>query len=254
MGMCSSRFWANGGAMGSSRPTMGANRAARWGQRALPWVAVGVMLAQGALWADGVTRTLEPVSGGCKVTLAWEFDGTVESDLIIEERLAKGWFVDDTTVPFGSLDASWFSGNVARFAVKPALLAKVGSISFTVVAGEGAESGAVVGDWKMYLAGSLKKGAVAGASNLLALSVNAGTGGMLGVAGTTGAAGNTAVVEKAVAITSFKMIGGGVVELSYSGWARAGRRSSAMRLNPVTGMCGWNRWRPASSASSGSSF
>jgi hypothetical protein len=172
-----------------------------------------------ALLADGVTRSVEPVAGGCRVTLAWEFTGKVESDLIIEERLAKGWFVDDATVPFGSLDASWFSGNVARFAVKPTLLANAGSISFMVVYGEGVASGAVAGDWKMYLDGELSKGAVAGQSGLAALSAAAGTN---GTDGTTGSAEKTGVVEKAVAITSFKILGGGVVELSYRSVSKAG--------------------------------
>ena len=224
MGMCSSRFWA-----------------ARWGQRALPEGAnrgaLGTMrrakavaaafaaIMPFALLADGVTRSVEPVAGGCRVTLAWEFTGKVESDLIIEERLANGWQVDDATVPFGSLDASWFSGNVARFAVKPTLLSDAGSISFTVVSGEEAASGTVAGDWKMYLDGELSKGAVAGQSGLAALSAAAGTNGTDGTNGTeatTGSAEKTGVVEKAVAITSFKILGGGVVELSYRSVSNAG--------------------------------
>ena len=90
-------------------------------------------LMQGALFAEGVTRTVEPVLGGCRVTLAWDFSGSVESDLILEERFAAGWTVDGATVPFASLDASWLSGTVARFAVKPSLLSQAGSITFTIV-------------------------------------------------------------------------------------------------------------------------
>ncbi len=181
-------------------------------------LAVFVALAWCPLFADGVTRTVEPINGGCKVTLAWAFSGTVESDLIIEERLARGWSVDDATVPFGSLDASWFSGSVARFAVKPALLAQPGSISFTVVSGEGAMSGAVSGDWKMYLGGALRKGWVAGKNELAAFAGTTGTTGTTGTAGTTRTAGVAAVP---IAITSFKIVGGGI-ELAYSGVAAAG--------------------------------
>ena len=79
-------------------------------------------LASNLLLADGVTRSVEPVPGGCRITLAWEFSGKVESDLIIEERFAPGWSVVDSTVPFGSLDASWLSGHMARFAVKSAMV------------------------------------------------------------------------------------------------------------------------------------
>ena len=174
------------------------------------------------VWADVVTRSVEPVASGCKVTLSWDFAGSVESALVIEERFAPGWTVDGSTVPFGSLDASWLSGNVARFAVKPSLLAEAGSISFIVDSGEGATAGTVTGDWKMYLAGSLQKGTVVGSGALAALSANEGAAGTLGAAGTAGVAGNVSIIEKAVAITSFKMLGGGVVELSYSGIERAG--------------------------------
>ena len=172
----------------------------------------------GALFADGVTRTLEPVSGGCRVTLAWELSGSVESDLIIEERLPRGWLVDDATVPFGSLDASWFSGSVARFAVKPVLLAQPGSISFTVVAGEGIISGAVVGDWKMYIGGALRKGVVAGANGLAVLSsVSSGASGSSSSSGAS-VADSTATT---IAVKSFKMVDGGF-ELSYSDQAASG--------------------------------
>ena len=192
---------------------------------ALPVLCVCMALGWGSLFADGVTRTVEPVDGGCRVTLAWAFSGAVESDLIIEERLARGWSVDDATVPFGSLDASWFSGSVARFAVKPALLAQPGSISFTVVSGEGATSGAIAGDWKMYLGGALRNGVVAGANGLAVLSGVAG-----GASCSSGASGASSSSESGVAgcsvavpvtITSFKIDGAGIV-LAYSGVAKAG--------------------------------
>ena len=186
-------------------------------------LCICVALGHCAFSADGVTRSVEPVAGGCKVTLAWEFTGKVESGLVIEERLAQGWTVDDSTVPFASLDASWFSGNVARFAVKPSLLAEPGSISFTVMSGAKDASGTVAGDWMMYFDGSLNKGAVVGAKGLAALSsVAVGTEGTSGMEGTSGSVANATVVEKALAIKSFKMLGGGVVELSYSGVAKAG--------------------------------
>ncbi len=175
-------------------------------------------LAHGPILADGVTRTVESVAGGCKVTLAWEFTGKVESDLVIEERFAQGWSVDSTTVPFASLDASWFSGRVARFAVKPSLLSMAGSISFTVVPGEGAASGVAAGDWMMYLGGSLRKGAVAGQGELVAAGGGgtAGSAGSTGTAETTGTAGNTGTTGTGVAIKSFKVVGTSI-ELSYVG-------------------------------------
>ena len=188
------------------------------GATALPILCVCMVLAWCPLFADGVTRTIESVPGGCKVTLAWAFSGTVESDLIIEERLARGWSVDDATVPFGLLDASWFSGSVARFAVKPALLAQPGTISFTVVSGEGATSGAIAGDWKMYLGGALRKGVVAGGKEL---AVFAGTAETTGTVGTTRTTGTAHVAAVPIAITSFKFVGTGI-ELTYSGVAMAG--------------------------------
>ena len=184
-------------------------------RNSLGLLAACVCMAQASAFADGVTRTVEPVVGGCRVTLAWEFSGSVESDLVIEERFAGGWSVDGATVPFGSLDASWLSGGVARFAVKPTLLATAGSISFKVVSGEGAASGAVSGDWKMYLGGALRKGAIAGQNMLAAIpktTVASGTVGTTGTAGTT---------ETPVAITSFEIVGG-AIELSYSGVGKAG--------------------------------
>ena len=173
-------------------------------------------LAKSPLLADGVTRSVEPVAGGCRVTLAWDFSGKVESDLIIEERFGEGWAVDGSTVPFGSLDATWLSGPVAKFAVKPSLLASAGSISFTVVPGGDGLACPTSGKWMMYLSGTLRKGAVAGDSALASL---------VGTTGTPQVGGTSDVQEKAetpVAISSFKVLGRGAIELSYSGVAKSG--------------------------------
>lgn len=172
------------------------------------------------LLADGVTRTVETVDGGCKVTIAWEFSGRAESDLVIEERFAAGWFVDSATVPLSTLDASWLSGGVARFAVKPAFLAEAGAISFVVVPGEGATSGNVAGDWKMYLGGKLCSGKTVGDGALVASAVAsevAGNGEGNGASGLL----ESVVVETAITITSFRL-NGGDFELSYSGVNKAG--------------------------------
>lgn len=176
-------------------------------------VCLCLALAQGALWADGVTRSVEPVAGGCKVTLVWEFSGKIESDLIIEERLAQGWTVNDSTVPFVSLDASWFSGHVARFAVKPALLAKPGAISFTVVSGGENASGTVAGDWKMYLGGALRKGTISGTNALSAGATDSDLG---------NAATDAQIVERTIAISSFKVVDGVFSELTFAGIPQAG--------------------------------
>ena len=180
--------------------------------------AVALALAQGTVWANGVTRSVEPVSGGCKVTLAWTFSGTVESDLVIEERLAPGWSVDTTTVPFGSLDATSFSGSVARFAVKPSLLSADGSISFVVRPDAESASGTVAGDWQMYLSGALQKGNVAAESRVATLSVasenQVGSG--------TESLEEAEIVETAVAIKSFRVVDGSRIELSYAALAKSG--------------------------------
>ncbi len=132
---------------------------------------VGLALAQGPLFGDGVTRLVEPLPGGCKVTLAWDFTGKVESDLVIEERFPADWSVDDATVLLDSLDAKWSADGVARFAVKPSALGERGAISFAVVArGGSAEPGKVSGDWKMYLDGKLREGTVDGRDGLSALA------------------------------------------------------------------------------------
>lgn len=180
-------------------------------------------LSQNALFG-GVTRTIKQVSGGCRVTLAWDFSGSVESDLIIEERFSQGWLVDDSTVPFSSLDAMWFSGGVIRLAVKSTSLAKAGSISFKVAPGEGVVSGLAAGDWKLYLGGKLRKGSVVGQKSLSVPQESSPTPGESGNTGNSGGAENsgTTVVETPVAIASFKMCDGAFSELSYSGLAKAG--------------------------------
>lgn len=178
-----------------------------------------VALAQGGLYADGVTRSLEPIAGGCKVTLAWEFSGKIESDLVIEERFPQGWAVADSTVPFGSLDASWFSGPVARFAVKPSLLGGAGSISFTVVCGEATVAGNAAGDWKMYRDGALRKGSVTGVCVMTVLADEVSGGGATG--GAAESSGTGSMVETAVAVKSFTVVAGGI-ELGYSGVPKAG--------------------------------
>lgn len=194
------------------------------GLRTFLAACVCAALMQGPLFAEGVTRAVEPVPGGCRVTLAWEFSGSVESDLVLEERFAPGWSVDGATVPFGSLDASWLSGSVARFAVKPALLAQAGSISFTVVSGDATASGAVAGDWKMYRSGTLRKGAVAGAASVASLGGAAtdGTGTAAdGASGTSGAAGT----GTGIAIITFKVTGGVSRVAALSSGPRARARS-----------------------------
>ena len=180
-------------------------------------------LSQNALFG-GVTRTIKQVSGGCRVTLAWDFSGSVESDLIIEERFSQGWLVDDSTVPFSSLDAMWFSGGVIRLAVKSTSLAKAGSISFKVAPGEVGANGQASGDWKLYLGGKLREGSVVGQKSLSVpqeSSPTPGTAGTIGTSGTDVTAGTT-VVEMPVAISSFKMRDGAFRELSYSGLSKAG--------------------------------
>lgn len=174
-------------------------------------------LAQGALGAGRVTRTVEPTEGGCWVSLTWDFSGKVESDLIVEERLAPGWTVDGETVPFGSLDASWFAGNVARFAVKPTLLGEQGTIRFCVRCGDAA-AGSVNGSWQMYEDGVLSKGTVSGSSTLECAD-KAG----VAVAEGTGAAETTGTTkETSVSIASFKVDGASGIELSYVGLKEAG--------------------------------
>jgi len=184
------------------------------------FVLLCASLVPALVWADGVTRSVEPVAGGCKVTLAWTFSGKVESDLILEERFAQGWAAVDATVPFGSLDASWFSGGVVRFAVKPELLAKAGEICFTVApradAGEDAyTTGTVRGEWKLYLDGTLRKGAIGGDS-----VVQASSPARTDTEASSPAAAPADAVP--VAIASFKVLAGGRIELSYAAVAQAG--------------------------------
>lgn len=178
-----------------------------------------VALSWRPLFADGVTRQVEPVPGGCRVTLAWDFSGKVDSDLVIEERFRQGWYVDNSTVPFGMLDASWFSGSTARFAVKPSVLAAAGSISFVVVPGDVAAPSTVSGNWKIYIDGTRMKGSVSGQQELQSL------GGALAVNKSSvrsGVKASSNVVKASVAITSFKMTDGLFRELAYSGVAVSG--------------------------------
>lgn len=177
-----------------------------------------VAVLPSALFAYGVTRTVEPIQDGCRVTIAWDLSGKVESGLVIEERFATGWSVDDSTVPFASLDASWISGNVARFAVKPTLLAESGSISYTVLPGAKAVPGSVVGDWMMYLGGKLCKGKVQGEGIISFSSTTQGDE----VAGAPAGNPGTSVTEKKVAIASFKILSSGVIEFFYRGGDGAG--------------------------------
>lgn len=203
------------------------NRGSRFqgtGLRPLLAACACAALMQGALFAEGVTRAVEPVPGGCRVTLAWEFSGSIESDLILEERFAPGWAVDGATVPFGSLDASWLSGSVARFAVKPSLLAQAGSISFTVVSDGATASGAVAGDWKMYRDGTLRKGVVAGTVAVASLGGAATDGTGTEAGGTAGTSGS-ADAGTGIAITAFKMTDGTTRVSALSNGTRARARS-----------------------------
>lgn len=186
-------------------------------RRIIAALSLSLAFARGLLWADGVTRSLEPVPGGCKVTLSWEFSGKAESDLIIEERLGKEWSVDDATVPFGSLDATWFPGSVARFAVKPSLLTRAGSISFVVRSAEESPSGTVSGEWQIYLGGILRRGYVGG-NALLSMS---GVESQKWSGGTLDSSEGT-TVETPVAIASFKVHPGSGIELAYVGVKAAG--------------------------------
>ena len=172
-------------------------------------------LAQGSLWADGVMRSVESGSAGCKVTLAWTFSGKIESDLVIEERFSSGWLVDGSTVPVKSLDATWLPGSVARFAVKPTL-AKSGSISFMVTPADASVTGTIAGDWKMYLNGALQQGSILGTGSLRC----ARAGEQAQEALTAREA--TTCVELPVAISSFRVLGDGDSELTYSGVAKVG--------------------------------
>lgn len=202
--------------------------------KSLIWGFLCIFAMRGTLFAQGVTRSIESVPGGCAVTVAWELAGKVESDLIVEERFDAGWAVDDTTVPFASLDASWINGNVARFAIKPSLLSKAGSITFTVKNTSASQSGKVAGDWKIYLGGQLRKGSVTGDA-LLTASVDTGVvdGPSAGDATST-----VKTVEVAVPIKSFRMIGADKIELVYSSLAKAG----TLVVNGCNGL--GKEWKP----------
>lgn len=178
--------------------------------------AVALTLAQSAVWADGVTRSLEPVVGGdgCKVTLAWTFSGKVDSDLVIEECFAPGWSVDGSTVSFDdtivTFDAKWISGPVARFAV----LGAAGSISFIVRSQSAATSVSVKGEWQMYMDGSLRRGMVAGAEELSNLCASSGK--------QSSETAETSLVEVPVAIKSFRVLDASRIELTYGGLPKTG--------------------------------
>ena len=178
--------------------------------------AVFAAALAGESFAEGVIRTIKPISGGCKVTLAWEFSEKAGSDLILEEQLASGWKVATESVPFNLLDATWFSGSTARFAVKRALAAKAGSISFNVFADKSAVAGAVKGGWMIYLGGKLKDKVTDGAVALTLGGTGTGGGAVAG-----GGSGSVSEGEQ-IAITSFKLLNDGQVELAYAGVAQAG--------------------------------
>ena len=204
-------------------------------------LCLGLLLARCSLWADGVKRTLEPVLGGCKVTLSWEFSGRVGSDLIIEERLAPGWIVDSATVPLALLDATAFSGPVARFALKPTLLSNTGSFCFVVRPVDEVDSGTVSGDWQMYLGGTLQRGSVSGQTSLSFLAtathyMQSGQAATYG--GETSSGSDSQCAEAAVAITAFKVVDDSHVRLSYAGLKNPGTLC-------VEGCVGLGRgWRP----------
>lgn len=204
-------------------------------------LCLGLLLARCPLLADGVKRSLEPVSGGCKVTLSWELSGRVGSDLIVEERLAQGWVVDSTTVPFALLDATAFSGSVAKFALKPTLLSNTGSFCFVVKPIGEVGSGTVSGDWRMYMDGTLQKGSISGQTSLSFLATatrylqaaQATTSG-----GETNSNGDSQSANAAVAIAGFKVVDESHVRLSYTGLRNSGTLY-------VEGCVGLGRdWRP----------
>lgn len=172
-------------------------------------LCLGLALAQGSLWADGVTRSVEPVSGGCKVTLAWAFSGKVESDLVIEERLASGWSVDGESVSRDSLDAWCCTNSIARFAVNPTNVLN-GSISFRI---NGTSGGTVVGTWQLYLNGELRKGSVGGDSDLK-VSVVANAVQSIPATGPSMET-QTSKVWRAIPIKSFRITANSSCELSY---------------------------------------
>lgn len=187
--------------------------------------AVGLALAQGAVWADGVTRSVKPVAGGCEVTLSWAFSGSVESDLVIEEQFTAGWSVDTSTVPYDKLDASWVSTTasgaaIARFAVKPSLIgAESGSIGYVIRPDNGVTSGLVSGGWRLYLNGTLQKAPVAGGT---ALSALASTPKLMKRVVMSARPAGEQLVEIPVVITSFKLVDSSRIELSYVGLPKAG--------------------------------
>lgn len=181
--------------------------------------ALALTLAQGPVWADVVvTRSITPKAGGCTVELSWEVSGKVESDLIIQETFSEGWSADlDTVTPADSLDAKWASASepVARFAIKPSLLSSKASISFDVKASAGVSAGTVAGDWRMYLDGALKMGAVSGDAGLADQGSKTHSKPVMGPSGTK-------TVEMAVTIASMSILGDSGLKLTYKNLPKAG--------------------------------
>lgn len=187
-------------------------------------IALSLVLAQGAVWADGVTRTLQKEGDVYHVTLSWTFSGSVESDLVIEEQFPDGWNVDTESVPVdGTLDATWFSESIARFAVNPTNFVETGSIQFDVAPGPAAVAGSIDGDWRLYLTGTLQRGAIDAneqGKNLAAPGVPLTASPQAKLATT---ATEELAVELPVAIKSFKMLSGSRIELTYGALPAAGR-------------------------------
>ena len=181
-------------------------------------LGAAVLLAGVTMAADGVTRTIQRTADGCCVTLAWSFESKIQSDLIIEERLAAGWSVNSDTVPFGSLDASWFNGSTVRFAIKPAMLKEPGSISFVIVAADGATDCVVSGEWQMYLGGKYCKAYVGGAT--VASSAAVADSGEASAGGSSESGDETE--DRQLKISEFKIIPGGGAEIVYSGASKQG--------------------------------
>lgn len=175
--------------------------------------AVALTLAQGAVWADGVTRSVEPVSGGCKVTLAWAFSGKVESDLVIEERFPTGLSVE--SIQADLLDAAWFTNSIVRFAVNPTNVAN-GSISFTITSDSAHDVGKIAGNWQLYLDGALQHGPVGGVDDLPASGAVALIPSSTKLSG-LGVAEQAVEVEIPVPIKAFKVEAGPQFVLSYAG-------------------------------------
>ncbi len=183
---------------------------------------VSVAMAVYCANATGVSRRVEPVSGGCRLTLEWNLSGEAKSDLIIEEHYGSGWSVLDSTVPFSVLDASWFSDGMVKFAVKRELLARPGTISFMLKAANAGATGTASGIWKVYIGDERLQGDVSGTTAISTLvAQNGSSNGDSGNETSEGAYGNVEMEETAVAIKAFSIVDGGC-ELKYSGVSKAG--------------------------------